>query len=905
MIHPLTLLRASRPADPVSAGWLASAEPVDWLQELAHARTHGCRLAMYVVASSLADPRPAGVLLVPKEGAPCFRPRVQPLQELLPGVHAPSDAILSHGLLSNEREFFFPYQVHFFHPSLGLVGFDAKDELPPAKLLSMPPQKEARWNLALPARRFDLELKSIVVAAPSDPEAMLADAADGIAEQPGKLPDDGKNPFIDKAGMIGKGLAGGAVLGAGAVFRALGRAYDSLSGSGAAGNATPPSRDKVREWAEKNWQMLTDKRSREVDRLLKLMESNPDEGLRYALPLAGGGESRGVAPPSWSLGARSTNFSLGRGGGPADHWDLGDDSRLKLEEQYREAAKRETLLGRHERAAYIYGNLLGDWGSAAKSLADAGRHHDAVSIYLHKLNNRPAAARCLETAGLLLQAAAMYAECRHFEKAGDLHAQLGNETAAREMWQAEVDAQSDPLAKARLLRKKLGEKAAALAILDAAWRKANRSEDVLSAIFTIHREEEDPDACLALLRELFSHPGTIPLLLARLNFGHEESRHWGLEKITRTYEEFAYRRIAMEMASNPRSRSELLAFLPKLAPDDLILARDARRYGVRASPPTVPKIGTSTGFLKAELVVQVSKDADWHSLSTLPKGVSLAGYGKDMLVIGQLRDNSCHTSAMRTSDDPGKSRVDHIAVSSERNSSRLFHFKEHHRLHYRALDRTRSKQDDDIGTIADVIAIGHHGEEGDFVLLQYTQTGSISAFIYSEAAELRQTVPLDMAPPGIASMDWKIAGHGPNLCIAVDRVVAFRPPAGDFVMMHLPHPVTGMRISPTGSQILVTTKGSVLVADVPKPGKLFEAVDLSGSTFGDPESSPVACFLPDGAMAIARPRGGEIFSPGRYTTPSARFPLAAEHGDPVAIAARGNGGFAILTNAGNLVVFGK
>lgn len=915
MNRSLVLLRSKRPAPAVSAGWLASADPAEWLREIAHCRGQGCEVAIYPVAASPADPRATGVFLLPQEGVPAFRPRVQLLAEALPGVHAPLEAELSAGLLENERGFFFPQRVHLFHPTLGLIGFDAKDELPAAKLLGVPPQREARWNLATPSEKFAPALKNIVIGEPPSPEEMLAEAGHDIGDQSDKLA--GKdNAAIDKAKLLGKGLGAGAILGASWIYSAAGKLSDFLSGPGVIGrpgggkgdNPGPPSRNRLQEWAEKNWQQLLDKRGREIDRLMKLMEQNPDEGLRFALPLTGLGQSRGVAPPGWKLGARNTNFSHGHGGGAIDGWNIETEARLKLEQQYREAAKRETALGRHERAAYIYGNLLGDWGSAAKSLADAGRHRDAVSIYLHKLNNRPAAARCLEEGGLLLQAAAMYAECRHFEKAGDLHAILGNEAAAREMWLTEISAQRDPLEKARILRDKLKDRPTALAILDETWRAGNRPEPSLKAMFAMHREDEDLAAATNLLRDVFEvHVHSLPLM-PRLKLGLDESTHWQDGKFTELFEGFAYRRIARELSLRAAGSEDLLDFLPKLAPDDRLLARDARRFSLKASPPKVIHIGPPKGMLKPELVVEISKDALWHSVSPLPKGVSIAGYGKEILAVAQLRDNACHSSALRTTDDPGVSIVDHVVVTSTRGSARLFHFKAHLRLHYRALDRVRTSADDAIGTLRDVMAIARHGEDGEFSILQHTATSSITVHVYSEAAQLRRSLPIDLAPPEARDMPWHLAGRGDQFCFAVGTFFAWHHSDGQFSLTNFQDDVMSLQISPLESvqQALVTNRMEVILLDIPKPGKPVEPTHLYQNPAPQGSSGvPVACYLPDGSIVIAWEGGGQIYAPGNRVTPSATLSFSKDLGDAIAISPRGGGGFAILTRYGRLLVFSR
>ncbi|MDB6079605.1 MAG: hypothetical protein JWO82_3352 [Akkermansiaceae bacterium] len=901
MTTPLTLLPAIRPAATVSAGWLPSADPVVWLEEMARCLSQGHPVAAYLVATSATDPRPAGIFLLPRSGVPAFGPRVQPLTLLLPGLHGPSNATLSAGVLPHEREFFFRYRVHFIHPTAGLVGFDPQDEIQPAKLLRMPPPGDSRWNHAVPVIPFTPKLRGIQVAEPPAPEELLAGAAGEIGDSPGQTPSQ-DHGLLDKTARLGKGLAGGAVLGIGGLFHGLGKLLGFLPGSDKIGKAIQPSLDQIEAWAKKNWQRISSEREAELERLLKLMETDPDAGLRHALPL-NESPGRGIAAPGSKLNTRDTLFRHGNGGGSVDGWHLEPATRLQLERQYRAAALREIELGRHERAAYIYGNLLGDWNAAAKVLLDAGRHQDAISIYLHKLKDRAAAARALEAAGLLLQAAAMYAEVKQFEKAGDLHAQLGNLEQAREMWLAEVDELKNPIEKARILSAKLDDDTAALALLNLAWLSNQQPESALVAMFAICRKQNDPAAAAVLLRRLFE-PATAPHgVMQKLEHGHTLIRHWPFPLLVQEFERLAYRLIGANLAIHSAQSAPLLRFLPLLAPDDSLLARDARRYTAQNVPVQVAKSGSPRGRLRPEQVIALDDRTRWDSLSTLPKGLSLAGYGREMLAVAQLRDTGCHSSALRTSDDPGDSPVLHLAVTSPRGSSRLFHFRKHHRIHYRALDRVRTPADDALGTLRGVLAVGKYGNDGDFIILLLKGTGSLTAQIYSELAELKQSITIDLAPPGVVSQLWTIAGNDRQLCLSAGHLFAWRHPDGTFSTVQLSENVVSLAISPVAGsrEVLLTTECEVTLITAAKPGKPPQAVNL----FTNPATAPVACFLPDGAVVVAWPGGGEIYPPGNRARVSATLDLPNDQDVWLDIAPRGTGGFALLSSRKNLVVFGR
>lgn len=894
----LTLIREQRPVTPLAAGWLGSCDPAEWLREVAHCRAQGCMVSIFPVAASAADPRAVGILIVPRGNVPNFRPRVLPLTEMFPGVYVPVDANLSVGLLPNEREFFFSYPINFFHPSIGLVGFDPKEELAPRRLLSVCSTGDKRWNLAISMNRFAPEFKDIIIDDPEDTDGMFNEATQDIGDQSGKSPKGGKGA-LGTAGMLGLGLAGGAFVGLNHVLGMLGNKENSISKKGD-GNG---SLDSLKKWAEKNWQHLVDSRSREIDRLISLMEKDPDAGLRYALPLAGIEQSRGVAAPSWKLGQRGTRFSHGSGGGPIDGWDLEYEARLRLEKQYREAAQREIALGRFDRAAYIYGNLLGDWNSAARTLADCGRHQDAVSIYLHKLHNRDAAARSLEEAGLLLQAAGIYAECKRFEKAGDLHSKLGNDIKARELWQAEVDAQRDPLEKARILAEKLSDNEAALAILDSTWRSGNQSQQALAKMFAIHREQESLTDALRLLETMFSEPvGSFPLI-EKLKLGRKECTQLDVPAFSTAFEDQAYHRIAHALTIGIGDCSGLLKFLPELDDSDLLLDRDAKRYSIRKIPPKIPPSGSLRGTLRPTHVVNLPADMRWDSLATLPESASIAGFGKDMVCVAQVRGSSCNSSALRAPLVPGKGVVKHVAVNSSHGSSRLLYFPELKRLHYQPIDRPNTAADEGIGNLRTILAACPHGNAGDFALLQLTSTLSLSVSIYSESAVHRRTLPIDLAPPEAPDLEWRMAGRGGHLCLSAKGFVAWRSPDGNFATMSLGESPRSLDISPIEavSEVLISLSSDVLLIEISKSAKNMETVNLfSTSSVSTP---PVSCFLPDGSVVIAHAGSGAIYSRGNWLKPCATLFLPEKTGNPIDICSQGAHGFGILTSNGKLLIF--
>jgi len=184
--------------------------------------------------------------------------------------------------------------------------------------------------------------------------------------------------------------------------------------------------DGVEEWADKFLGGMSEKQKRrqflDVYRLQEMLEKNPDEGLKFAMPLSIL-ISSGAESANSRLSRSLVNFNLSnlggnaRPGGPS----LPADLHGQLMRRYRELAEREIRLGRYRRAAYIYGNLLYDLSSAAKTLEMGMHYREAAILFKEKLNRIDDAARCLKEGGFFSEAIELFESRGQHEAAGDLY----------------------------------------------------------------------------------------------------------------------------------------------------------------------------------------------------------------------------------------------------------------------------------------------------------------------------------------------------------------------------------------------------------------------------------------------------------------------------------------------------
>lgn len=411
--------------------------------------------------------------------------------ELTPHV---SDVEL-RGLLPSDSS-----SVLVWHPSAGLIQFES-DQIPNvADLLRGPAIAETHWNDAKFGETLNDRIRSLNPEAPESLLDILQQGQDDIGKDAGDIskappsPDEVRHPKLNDAmravqRMIAKGIFGitsrlpESPGGSQALAKLHQWAASLLSGlaagAGAAGHET-----------QRTMSNISTQRENELKRLLNLLSNDPDQGLRYALPLHGGSH-RGQANPSGRLGERTPDFQLGQLGraGPADAWDLPWEYHVKLMQSYRELAQREMRLANHRRAAYIYATLLGDLNSAAAALEAGSLHRDAATIYHKHLNNPLKAAECLRNGGFWEDALGIYRGLSRWIEAGELHLKLDQPEEARIMFSNEIrscESRRDFLKAGELANQRLQDPEQAAAILTKGWELNASAEKCFRALLHLH-----------------------------------------------------------------------------------------------------------------------------------------------------------------------------------------------------------------------------------------------------------------------------------------------------------------------------------------------------------------------------------------------------------------------------------
>lgn len=563
---------------PVQAGYLPGTDTSAWLVEMARHPQARC----FIVPSTIEEANAGGLLLITVGHPPsAFSPRVVPCAIAFDRIVVPSDMTLTPALTQDEITHWLVFPWYFFHPVLGLIAYEDSDAIKPEALIVPPLSRMVSWLHAQPGRPPAPRLTRIELLLPANDHGMLGTFGGEIGS---RSPEDlTKNaPPIERLrALISKGVRKIALplLGTlGAATRQLG-ARVANRGTTKAPHARQGPIDRLGAWSAAQMEKLLQHREHELARLLQLLQKNPDEGLRYAIPLAQAGDAdRGQAPPSWDLHARDPRFPAARGRGPVDAWTINPKTQWQLQQQYRQLANRELAVPRFDRAAYIFAHLLGDWRAAAGALARGGWHQEAARIYLDRLKNTSLAAQCLEEGGLLPDAVVLYGQLGQHEKCGDLLRLLGREPEAVTAYREALKASSDRLHDARLLFTKLNQPDLALRVLASGYPHSPQARLCLERHFEYLDQLHATEACLALAQSLEnpSHRLADPTEMTEaLGTIHRNQRD---PDVRRRLEIVAMRLIGETIAAGTAKAGPLLSTLPQFASSDRLFKRDCQRF---------------------------------------------------------------------------------------------------------------------------------------------------------------------------------------------------------------------------------------------------------------------------------------------------------------------------------------
>jgi hypothetical protein len=526
---------------------------------------------IFVLARCHADASPAGFLAL--LATPLERPPAGAvaLRRVGSRLFIPRDAQLAPAATESEVDALLDTRVQLLLPGGRRHAFDPASARAIEQLFECSPRAVARWDRARPGVRLAPRIVAVELTEKADLASFFDEPAQQIgSERVEQIPPSEDELELDgsKAPLVRRWFATAALQ--------LAKRAPQI-----ATQATWI--DRVAKWAQRVLESdLQAKREREIRRLLKLLEADPQLGLKYALPMGGSG-GRGNAPPSHSLGLRRAEFdarTLG-GGGATDVWSLPPEQRRDLLQRYTDLAQQETALGRHRRAAYIYAHLLGDLRAAARVLAEGRHHREAAALWLERLDEPGAAAECLERGGFVEEALELWTARQNWWEAAELLERLGRGAEAREMWRravSQLDLERNLLFAATVLETKLGDVEGAIERLAADWPDGPAAESRrLRWMRVLDRQNREREVVRWIEEQaVAARDMRSATVLSRLLFAALES---GLARTVQESAAFELRSVVgRSLVAHGRRANRLVGLLTNVLPDDSLLRRDGSRY---------------------------------------------------------------------------------------------------------------------------------------------------------------------------------------------------------------------------------------------------------------------------------------------------------------------------------------
>lgn len=606
-------------SSPAAAAFIRGEYPHIWLQEISRWDMPVEESECYILPVSMQSVKPAGLFVIFKNASRFTHLELlEPYYCLQGKLYIPLQTQLKPQVSNEELKKLLIWEKQVLHPSIGFVGFEAKDRIGLTSLFLYNNAQEADWSFAHTGIADRPPFHLIQLEQPTAEELM-----EEIKKQIGQKPleeipkEPGDEPGV--LGKIGDWLKYGIFSGIYSLATILGKIIPE-------GSSNPNARSQkgllqqLQNWIERNMEEIQRRRNSELNRLMKMFDENNPDALQYAIPLDSPYLNRGsAANPGSQLTRRPTDFNLRNlGGGQAvDYWDMSNyyhDLRTK----YLNAAQKEIEQNNFKKAAYIYAHLLGDYPSAAKVLEQGKMYREAAALHKDHLKNERAAAECLERGGLYHEAIDLYTHLGMDEKTGDLYKKLKQDEKASFFYEKYINTKltnSDFLDAGRVLRQKLNDTERAKTTLLHGWNHSHQSEPCLKEYFDIVLKDEEQHAGNKIKEVYSKHTPKhkrMPFLNV-LETMHEKNQD---EELKSTLQDLAYEIVHKEADENNVSA---LHALKRFIPEDKLIGSDASRYAAINRTRPAPRSSPAKTFYLDETIKWIS--AAWHGNQFLVVGI--------------------------------------------------------------------------------------------------------------------------------------------------------------------------------------------------------------------------------------------------------------------------------------------
>lgn len=481
-------------------------------------------------------------------------------------------SIISPSLTMSEIEKLFASGMHLIHPDVGIVEF--LEELNISKLIKQPELKNVTVRAPEKGVFIPKKINSFQVL-PVSSEEVLKNLEHNIFPKKEKLPEQPLTLFEKGKLALYKAL----------FFKTTNYKSSLNSNSKIHRNAFLEKIEslinavtKNSSWVQKleeDYENLEERNQKQIDKLMDLLKKNPEEALKYAIPLDGTGTTRGGVNQRFELSKRWFDFSLFSGSvnTGTGSIDLGIHYNV-LQDQYNKTAQDLINNKEYLKAAFVYMKLLKNYHLAAKVLEDGKHYQESATIYLKHLNDKKKAAECYEKGNLIADAIDLYKDLGENEKVGDLYISIHKKKEAEVYYVKVIDEYTsrNQYVKASLIYKvKMQDAMRGQALLKSGWLE---NKDAVNCLNNYFNNIKDLNVLKNEINQVFKNE------LKSENKEHFISviklEYQKNNELASTIREMAYQVVADHIHKNPAIVKELKAFNPK----DFELSKDVLRFKI-------------------------------------------------------------------------------------------------------------------------------------------------------------------------------------------------------------------------------------------------------------------------------------------------------------------------------------
>ena len=429
----LRLTSYHKDTNPVCGFFIQSPNLTEWLEVLEGFKLDPLKIELYALPANTANQIWGCLVLAAASFLPKELGKYQSAHIMGERLIIPEKSIVVPELVSSDFEQLFKEDRYVLHTDFGLFKlsepialsnyleeevFRIIDSIKPKKYQSISPEINAFSIEATPKEQLQQEIESI-------------HKREKIKDEPLSIGEKFRLKLYEKFLVTKEGKEGKVDL------TLNGAALEELAKKL---NLTGPNRDDLILQDYKN---LQDRNKREVDKLLDLLKTDPEEALRFAIPLAEHGYTRGGIEAEFKMQDRGSDFSLFGGlfktgstsGGSVN---LGEEYD-RLRNQYMESAAKLKENGNYEKAAFMYLKLLKNYRAAADTLREGKHYEKAALVYFEYVKNEQLAAACYEEGKIYEKAIELYKKLDQLEKVGDLYQLLGDRVSSIIAYKAQID----------------------------------------------------------------------------------------------------------------------------------------------------------------------------------------------------------------------------------------------------------------------------------------------------------------------------------------------------------------------------------------------------------------------------------------------------------------------------------